>query len=112
MTSFDVVLVPFPFADLSATKRRPCLVLVSFKPSSLHEHLVLAMMTSQTGSSFPHDVAVNHLTVAGLPKPTLIRLSKVVTLDAGIVVKTLGRLHIQDRQVVKNEFTKLFKPVL
>jgi mRNA interferase MazF len=113
MTSFDVVLVPFPFADLSTAKRRPCLVLSSYKPRSLREHLVLAMMTSQTsGANIPHDVEVEHLSSAGLPKPTIVRLGKLVTLDSQLIVKTLGSLHARDRERIRTEFCRLFKALL
>jgi len=113
MTNFEVVLVPFPFADLSAAKRRPCLVLASLKPRSLHEHVILAMMTSQvSGPKFPHDVEIEHLSPAGLPKPTLVRLGKVVTLDSQLIVKSLGSLHARDRERIRAEFRRLFGSLL
>jgi mRNA interferase MazF len=113
MTSFEVVLVPFPFADLSAVKRRPCLVLASYRPKPLAEHVILAMMTSQvSGPRFPSDVELHHAAAAGLPKPTLVRLGKMVTLESKLVVKSLGFLHAQDRSGVRAEFGRLFKAVI
>jgi mRNA interferase MazF len=112
-TAFEVVLVPFPFADLSATKRRPCLVLASYKPGPLPQHVVLAMMTSQVSSPrFPFDVELNHIATAGLPKPTLVRLGKLVTLDSTLIVKSLGMLHSHDRGRVRAEFGRLFRSLL
>ena len=113
MTSFDVVLVPFPFTDLSAVKRRPCLVLASYRPKPLGEHVVLAMMTSQvSGHGFPWDVNLQHASSAGLPKPTLVRLGKMVTLESKLVVKSLGSLHAQDRAAVRAEFVRLFRALV
>jgi mRNA interferase MazF len=113
MTPFDVVLVPFPFADLSATKQRPCLVLASFKPRGLNEHVIVAMMTSHiSGLGFPHDVSLVDWQKAGLPKPTLVRLTKVVTLDRTIVKRKLGRLLRADQQTIMARFKDLFFPLL
>lgn len=80
MTTFDVVLVSFPFADLSTRKQRPCLVLVSPSQKQLGEHLVVAMITSNTkGLTFPYDVQISNTKQAGVLKPSLVRLSKVAT---------------------------------
>ena len=40
-----VVLIPFPFDDLSATKVRPAVCLT--EPIGRHRHVVLAFITSQ-----------------------------------------------------------------
>jgi hypothetical protein len=73
------------------------------------EHVVVCMMTSQiVAPHFPHDVLVSQIEVAGLPKPTLIRLSKIVTLDSQLIVKKLGRLHAKDQSRVKAQFSALF----
>ncbi len=74
---------------------------------------MLAMMTSQiSGPRFPHNVDVDHLSQAGLPKPTLVRLGKLVTLDSQLIVKTLGALHARDRDKIRAEFGRLFKSIL
>ena len=49
-TSFsqgDVVLVPFPFTDLSAIKQRPALVLSPERINKVRTDLVVAAITSQ-----------------------------------------------------------------
>ncbi|MGH7964674.1 MAG: type II toxin-antitoxin system PemK/MazF family toxin [Candidatus Binatia bacterium] len=113
MTPFDIVLVPFPFADLSTAKQRPCLVLASLKPKGLSEHVIVAMMTSHLrGVSFPSDVVLTDWQKAGLPKPTLARLAKVVTLDKRLIKRKLGHLLKIDQQIVTMKFTELFSSIL
>ena len=46
MTRGKIVLVPFPFDDLSATKVRPAVCLT--KPVGPHRHVVLGFITSTT----------------------------------------------------------------
>lgn len=113
MTPFEVVIVPFPFTNLRSFKRRPCLVLSEFHQQKVGSHLIVAMMTSNLSRlSFPFDVEVTDWSEAGLPKPTIIRLAKVVTIDAGLVQKKLGRLAHRDQQTVRVHFKKLFRSIL
>ena len=66
-------------------------------------------MTSQLDSiTFPYDVTVRDWKTSNLPKPTLVRLSKLVTLDSQLVRKTIGRLTPQDQQTIKKNFSKIF----
>lgn len=110
MTPYDIVLVPFPFSDLSAAKQRPCLVLASYRPRSLPEHLIVAMMTSQVKKPhFPFDVTLEDWQASSLPLPTLVRLGKIVTLDASLVRKKLGQITPADVKSVKAGFRKLFE---
>ena len=109
MTTIDVVYVPFTFTDLSDAKKRPCVILGSFKPKAYNQHLIIAMVTSKIGNlRFPHDLVIEDLESAGLPSPSLIRLSKVVTIDSAIVIKKLGRLAKQEQRKLKSEFQLLF----
>lgn len=113
MTPFDIVLVPFPFSDLSAVKRRPCLVLAAIHARGLGAHFIVAMMTSNTShSAFPDDVVLRDWKGAGLPKKTLVRLAKVVTLDSSLIGKRIGRIEGQDQKKIRSAFRRIFASVL
>lgn len=102
MTPFDVVLVPFPFTDLSRTKQRSCLILAATKPKGLNERYVVAMMTSHLrGLSFVSDVVLQEWKNTGLPKPTLVRLAKVVTIERKLIRRKIGRLRASDQKAVE-----------
>ncbi len=110
ITNFDVVLVPFPFTDLSSSKKRPCLVLKTFATvGKIPPLMILAMMTSHK-DLYPMegDYPVSNLSAAGLPKSTIVRLAKVFTAEVGIVSKKLGTLSEQDQNKVKRQWIGLF----
>ncbi len=108
-TLFDVVLVPFPFADLSTNKRRPCLVLARVTPKRLPRHFIVCMVTSQLdGVVFEHDHVLGDYAVAGLPKPSLVRVAKLVTIEETMLLKRLGALSKGDRASVRQNVQALF----
>ena len=97
---FDVVVVPFPFTDRSATKRRPALILSSFVFNQKAEHSVMAMITSAGQSSWPGDHLIKDLDAAGLPAECVIRL-KLFTLDHRLVIRKAGTLGAADQKKLR-----------
>lgn len=92
----EVVVVPFPFADRLAAKRRPALVV----SSADFEQTILAMITS-AASDWRSDVAVRDWQVAGLNVPCKVRL-KLFTLDDDLILRRLGTLSRRDGAQVEN----------
>lgn len=94
----EIVVVPFPFADRSASKRRPALVLSSRRwfnePCG---HSVMAMITSQRDgkTAWPLDMPIKSPATTGLTVPSLVRF-KLFTLDHRLVVRKLGYLSGDD----------------
>jgi len=97
---FDVVVVPFPFTDRAATKRRPALVLSSAPFNSAHDQTILAMITSATGHPWPSDVRLANWQAAGLTVPCIVRL-KLFTLDAVLIVRRIGAVSSHDADAVR-----------
>ena len=97
--SLDVVVVPFPFTDRQAAKRRPALIISSANFNRAHEQSIMAMITS-AGSDWPSDVAIQGWREAGLNVPCKVRF-KLFTLDDALVVRKLGTLSRRDSEAVK-----------
>ena len=97
---FDVLVVPFPFTDSAATKRRPALVLSAAQFQDRIGHLVLAMITSRENRGWPLDVELADLKSAGLPEASVVRM-KLFTLDERFIVRRAGRLGGVDRAAVQ-----------
>ena len=104
---WQVVVVPFPFTDRHARRRRPALVLS--RPEALGNaigHSVLAMITSAGHSRWPLDVPVSDLEAAGLPAPSVVRM-KLFTLDDSLVERSAGRLAEGDARAVEAALGRL-----
>ncbi|MYE47302.1 MAG: type II toxin-antitoxin system PemK/MazF family toxin [Chloroflexi bacterium] len=95
----DVVVVPFPFTDRQAVKRRPAIVVSAPEFNRNHEQSVLAMVTSSTRDPWPSDVPLEDWRDANLTVPCRVRL-KLFTLDHGLVLRRLGALSERDGQAV------------
>jgi mRNA interferase MazF len=101
---WDVVVVPFPFTERPASKRRPALTL-STREFNAHGHSVLAMITTKTAPPWPGDTTLTDLAATGLPAASTVRL-KVFTLDNRLVAKIAGSLSASDRRRVAAELSR------
>ena len=89
--AFDIVVVPFPYADRLAEKRRPALVISSRRltPFGL---IWVAMITSADNAPWPCDVTISDLARAGLPAPSVVRTVKIACIEPARVERRAGRL--------------------
>ena len=91
----DVVLLPFPFTDLSAKKLRPAVVISSNWFNRLRQDCILAAITSQVPPESDRDELVlfaADLKSAGLPRPSIVKLGKITTVEQRLIQKPLGKL--------------------
>lgn len=98
--SWDIVVVPFPFSDALAEKRRPALVVSSSLLAEQSSLYWLAMVTSAGNAGWPCDVAISDLGMAGLSSPSVIRPAKVATLQHERILRKTGSLAAADRREV------------
>jgi mRNA interferase MazF len=76
MAKGDIVLIIFPFTDLSGSKLRPAVIL-----SDNGADLTVCFVTTQVQWQEPTDVLLFPNMINGLKKQSLIRTSKISTLD-------------------------------
>ena len=96
---WDVVVVPFPFTDSPASKRRPALVLSSSAFNRVSGHSLMAQITKAKQSSWPGDLRIQNVE-AGLPEECIVRM-RLFTIDNRLIQKRTGRLSAADREQVR-----------
>lgn len=88
MKKGDIVLIPFPFTDLSGSKNRPALILIES-----NEDITVSFITTQVRWQENYDVILEPTLENGVKKISLIRLRKIMTIDKELVIGKLGHLH-------------------
>ncbi len=106
-----LVLVPFPFTDLTSTKVRPALILSRTEAEAAD--LILCFITSQTHERdkkgrFLLETTSEHFKQTGLKVDSLIRFDKIATLSKKLILGELGTLHSDVIKKAKKEFNEVF----
>ena len=112
MLKGKIVLVPFPFDDLSSAKLRPAVCLTN--KISQFQHVVLAFITSKTHDPIMgSDVLLNTdqpgFSETGLKTSSAIRLHRVITITTSIIQRELGNLTPELQMQVDEKLRKLFQ---
>jgi len=105
----DIVLVSFPFTDLTATKKRPALVISPDSVNQLNQDLVLAAITSQlTEDEHSLPLQDSDFLEGKLPKKSMIRLTKIFTIHSTLILKKIGALKPPKIDQVLNQIRRIF----
>jgi mRNA interferase MazF len=111
MTKGKVVLIPFPFDDLSGTKTRPAVCLTD--PAGPHRHVILAFITSRApddplDTDLVLDASQADFAATGLRLSSTLRLHRVMTATTSLIQRELGELSPTMQAEVANRLRKLF----
>ena len=85
----DIVVVPFPFSDLTQAKRRPALVIAELKGNDV----ILCQITSQwVRDEYAIPIDESDFTKGTLKQKSHIRPNRIFTADSGIILYPAGHL--------------------
>lgn len=85
----EVVVIPFPFSDLTATKRRPALVVADLPG----DDVILCQITSQSpGNAFAVSLTNQDFVTGSLNRPSTIRPERIFTADSHIILRSVGTI--------------------
>lgn len=85
----EIVLLPFPFTDLSASKKRPVLIL---KMPNIQGDFLAVPITSQSIYANALALQQDDFILGLLPKKSYVRPDKLITLNESLVIQRIGKL--------------------
>jgi mRNA interferase MazF len=97
----DIVLIPFPFSDLTGSKLRPAFILISTETD-----VTVCFITTQFQWKENLDIEISPSSVNGLKKMSLMRISKFSTIDKESILGRIGTLeknyiHTLNKNLIK-----------
>ncbi len=101
----DVVVVPFPFSDLTRSKRRPALIAATLPG----DDLILCQITSQERHA-PDAVPLGPGDFAsrGLDRPSFVRAARLFTADRSLILYRVGSLRPEVMRAVTTRIVEVF----
>ena len=85
----DIVVIPFPFSDLSGSKRRPALVIANLRG----DDILLCQITSRQSNDLSAIALKSTAFISGsLPADSFIRPLRIFTADKSIILRKAGEI--------------------
>ena len=104
MNKGDVVLIPFPFTDLSGNKTRPAIVL-----ADRESDIIVAFISTRFHYKEETDILILPTSENGLKKDSLLRVSKIATLEKTLALGRLGTFNAATIMQVNDALKKILQ---
>ena len=102
----DIVVIPFPFSDLSGSKKRPALVIKDL----IGEDIVLCQITSKSiKDTYALSINETEFKDGSLPVPSNIRPNRIFTADKKIIIKRVASVSDSLCETVINKIIDIIK---
>ena len=103
----DIVVISFPFSDLTGLKKRPSLVLKKIAGNDL----ILCQITRKPFQKSEEILISNEDFIEGsLKKDSYIRFTKLFTADESLILYKLGRISSEKlNEIIKNLYSYLIE---
>jgi len=104
----DILIVPFPFSDLTSVRQRPVLVLSKKEYNEKCEDIVTCGITSNLKDS-KYSVLIDNpdLIEGNIPVKSRIKTDRLFTLEQSIIIKKMGMVNKGTFSKVRKEFINL-----
>jgi len=102
MKTGDILLVPFPFTDLSSRKIRPALVI-----TERASDVILLFITSKLSWIDENDLYIEADSENGLKYNSVIKTGKLLTLDRNLINGKLGNINENQMKIIKRNLIKV-----
>lgn len=90
----DVVVLPFPFTDLSSSKKRPAIILADIKGD---DYFMLQITSQNVKDSYAISLLETDFQSGSLHRDSNIRPNKIFTLDRNLILYKIG--HLTDAKI-------------
>ena len=102
----DVVVVPFPFSDLSQSKRRPALVITPLEG----DDAILCQITSKAiNDTYAIPINDTDFSSGSLKQPGNIRPNRLFTADSHIILYRVGSIKLEKLAAIVEKVVEIIK---
>ena len=104
MKQGDIVVLPFPFTDLTNCKLRPALIISNEKYNRKKNVIVICISTQQSLKAYTLVLKQEDLKLGKLQKKSYIRFQNIFTIEKRLIKKIVAKLNTKSLNKIRDYF--------
>jgi mRNA interferase MazF len=104
----DLILVPFPFADLEVKKVRPAVV-VGFTKDKFQDAIICAITSKVPSELSEWEIFLSSKNFLQLKVDSVVKIDRITTLRNSLILQSLGKVDDPVLSAIKLKLVKFFK---
>lgn len=106
-----IVLVPFPYSDLSSAKRRPVLIVSNNNYNQKFQDVVVRVITSNKHKdSYSAKLEDDDLEISVLPQGSIVKAHKLFTIQQNKIIKKFSVVKVEYFEKIADKIKHLIEP--
>lgn len=108
----DIVLVPFPFTDLTAVKKRPALVVSANWYNKRYRDVVLVAVTSRVPlilDELDYRITESDFKTGKLYKDSIVKLGKMFTIENSLILQKICDVRGQTMDKILDQLNNVYR---
>ena len=107
----EIVLVPFPYSDLSSAKRRPVLIISNDDYNrKFHDVVVCVITSNQYKDDYSLALENKDLEIGVLPESSIVKAHKLFTIHQSKIIRKFSLVKSEYFEQVADKIKSLIKP--
>jgi mRNA interferase MazF len=107
----DIILIPFPYTDLTETKQRPAIIVSNNNYNDTLDDVVVCAVTSKfQRDEFCIELLDKDLDYGNLPEVSFVKAHKLLTIHKSKIIKKYSRVKEDYFSTIQDRIADLIEP--
>ena len=103
----DIVLIPFPYSDLTGVKQRPALIISNEMLNKTQDRICCLITSNETGDGIT--IENKHFRDRKLPFKSYVKPHRIFTVNENIIRKKLCNINNEFHKLIINKINSIIE---
>ena len=103
----DIVFIPFPYSDLTGSKKRPALIISNEKINKTQDRICCLVTTNPNKEDL--EITKNHFKEGNLPFKSFVKPHRIFTINERVIIRKICTVNSDFHEKIINRINEYIK---